>query len=66
MAGSTNSTDGDIASPPKGQSDMWIVKLDMSRNLAWQKTPGGTGIGRTAFFVLRLEFRIFRYTSCRQ
>ena len=44
LGGSTNSTDGDVTSPPKGQTDMWIVKLDVGGNLVWQKTLGGTGI----------------------
>lgn len=41
VGGSTYSKDGDV-SGNHGQSDMWIVKLDASGNIQWQKCFGGT------------------------
>ena len=41
VAGYTQSTDGDITSL-HGFEDYWIIKLDNSGNLQWQKTFGGT------------------------
>ena len=40
VAGCTESTDGDI-SENKGWSDVWIVRLDISGNLIWEKSLGG-------------------------
>ena len=42
IAGSTSSNDGDITGT-YGGSDCWVVKLDNSANIQWQKTYGGTG-----------------------
>lgn len=42
MAGSTSSNDGDV-SGHHGQADFWVVKLDGSGTLQWQKCLGGTG-----------------------
>jgi len=42
VAGSTESTDGDITSN-KGGYDYWVVKLDSMGNILWQKTYGGSG-----------------------
>lgn len=42
MAGSSNSTDGDV-SGNHGGNDVWVVKLDSSGNIEWQKSLGGTG-----------------------
>lgn len=42
VAGSTESIDGD-ATGNQGSSDYWIVKLDASGVLQWQKTLGGSG-----------------------
>lgn len=47
IAGSTESNDGDV-SGNHGISDYWIVKLDSSGNIQWQKTLGGTGIDNAA------------------
>jgi hypothetical protein len=41
IAGFTQSTDGDITSTHGGGSDAWIIKLDASGNMTWQKTLGG-------------------------
>jgi len=50
VAGYTNSTDGDVTGyhinfPPSGMipADFWIVKLDSSGNMKWQKCLGGGG-----------------------
>lgn len=42
VAGITSSTDGDV-SGSNGGSDSWIVKLNSSGNIIWQKCLGGTG-----------------------
>ncbi|MFC4721384.1 T9SS type A sorting domain-containing protein [Geojedonia litorea] len=41
VSGYTQSNDGDITNA-KGSQDGWIVKLDNSGNLQWQKILGGT------------------------
>lgn len=41
IAGVTNSTDGDITDA-KGDQDYWIIKLNSSGDLIWQKIFGGT------------------------
>ena len=42
VAGGTKSTDGNV-SGNHGGYDYWIVKLDTSRNIQWQKALGGSG-----------------------
>ncbi|MFX0555952.1 hypothetical protein ACOCEA_04100 [Maribacter sp. CXY002] len=42
VAGNTFSTDGDI-SENKGESDIWLIKVDDVGNLVWEHTYGGTG-----------------------
>jgi hypothetical protein len=42
VAGYTYSNDGDVNSN-HGGADYWVVKLDTSGNIIWQKTFGGTG-----------------------
>lgn len=42
IAGYTSSEDGQV-SDNQGGYDIWIVKLNMSGNLVWQKCLGGTG-----------------------
>lgn len=42
VAGFTLSADGDV-SGTHGSSDIWVIKLDPSGNLVWQKCLGGTG-----------------------
>ena len=41
VAGSTTSTDGDVAGN-HGNEDGWVVKLSAAGNLLWQKTLGGS------------------------
>jgi len=41
LAGRTNSIDGDVTEN-KGKSDLWVVKLDETGNIQWQKTYGGS------------------------
>ena len=41
LAGGTQSSDGDVTEK-HGTSDIWIVKLDESGGIEWQKTLGGT------------------------
>lgn len=42
VAGSTTSNNGQVTAN-YGGTDAWLVKLDLSGNLVWQKTYGGTG-----------------------
>ncbi|RAR46640.1 T9SS type A sorting domain-containing protein [Flavobacterium lacus] len=49
IAATTLSNDGDITEN-KGQSDYWIVKIDSSGTLQWQKTLGGSRVD-TAYCV---------------
>lgn len=41
IAGSSESNNGDVTGN-QGAFDCWIVKLDLSGNIQWQKTYGGT------------------------
>ena len=49
--GWTKSNDGDISSL-KGNSDIWIVKLDALGNLQWERTLGGT-MGEMAYSIVQ-------------
>jgi len=42
VAGSASSIDGDVTGN-HGSLDFWVIKLDNSGNLVWQKALGGTG-----------------------
>ncbi|RZJ65969.1 MAG: T9SS type A sorting domain-containing protein [Flavobacterium sp.] len=39
---STSGIDGDKTEASRGQTDYWILKLDSSGNIQWQKTLGGS------------------------
>ena len=41
LAGKSNSNDGDVLGN-KGQLDFWVIKLDESGNIHWQKSLGGS------------------------
>jgi hypothetical protein len=41
IVGNTGSTDGDVTYN-RGQGDLWVVKLNSTGNLDWQKTYGGS------------------------
>lgn len=45
MSGFTESNDFDINNS-RGSYDFWVVKIDVSGNLVWEKSYGGTGIER--------------------
>ncbi|HYV93822.1 MAG TPA: aryl-sulfate sulfotransferase [Chitinophagales bacterium] len=49
VAGSTSSNDGDV-SGNNGPGDFWVVKLDGSGSLIWQKCLGGSG-GEQAYSI---------------
>ncbi len=42
MGGVTSSTNGDV-SKSYGSTDVWIVKIDATGNIQWEKSLGGTG-----------------------
>ena len=48
--GRTDSNDGDV-SGNHGSSDCWVVKLDSTGILEWQKCLGGSGIDNSYFIV---------------
>ena len=41
IGGTTQSTDGDIASPLNGNEDMWVAKLDLSGTIIWKTSIAG-------------------------
>lgn len=43
IAGTSDSIDVDITNN-KGQYDFWVIKINSSGNLVWEKSYGGTGI----------------------
>lgn len=45
IAGYSNSTDGDIADP-RGNFDFWIVKVNSSGELIWEKSLGGSNVDK--------------------
>jgi len=44
IAGYTRSTDGDVSSYHGGPRDCWLIRLDGSGNLLWEKTYGGSDL----------------------
>ncbi|NQY28318.1 MAG: hypothetical protein HRT69_02495 [Flavobacteriaceae bacterium] len=48
IAGETRSNDGDV-SQNSGSADVWLIKIDGSGNLLWEKTYGGSSfdVGRS-------------------
>ena len=50
IAGATNSSDGDISNYKGGSFDVWVLKIDISGNLEWEKTYGGDG-GELAYDI---------------
>lgn len=42
VAGSSTSADGDITGGNKGLSDIWVLKLNSTGGIVWQKSFGGT------------------------
>lgn len=43
IAGNTRSIDNDVTNN-NGENDIWVLKINPSGNLIWQKTIGGSGI----------------------
>ena len=43
VVGRTSSNDGDVSGYLGGMYDIWVVNLNKSGNMVWQKTLGGTG-----------------------
>ncbi|MCE3077210.1 T9SS type A sorting domain-containing protein [Chryseobacterium gwangjuense] len=50
VAGYTASSDGDVASGNGGYRDYWVIKLNATGNLQWEKTYGG-GSGDQAYSI---------------
>lgn len=44
VLGETNSTDGGVIAGYGGTKDIWLLKLDASGSLQWQKRYGGSGL----------------------
>jgi hypothetical protein len=57
IAGNSLSNDGDVSGHhgPNSQDDFWILKLDSSFNILWQKSLGGTGRDALTSFELTLD-----------
>jgi len=43
IIGTTESNDGDVSFFHGGYDDIWLIKTDLSGNLIWEKTYGGSG-----------------------
>jgi len=43
LVGTTESDDGDVQSGNNGLGDYWVVKIDNTGNIEWEKTYGGSG-----------------------
>jgi hypothetical protein len=46
LVGSTTSSNGDVAGY-HGNTDIWVLKLDNTGNILWQKCLGGSGLDET-------------------
>jgi len=44
VLGETNSTDGDVIAGYGGTKDIWLLKIDPSGTITWQKRYGGSGM----------------------
>lgn len=53
IVGNTFSTDGDV-SQNQGHSDIWLIEIDATGNLLWEKTYGGSGFD-TAHAISKTE-----------
>jgi hypothetical protein len=54
VGGSSNSNDGDVTAN-HGSSDYWIVKLDATGSIQWQKSIGGSGADFLSSIHLTLD-----------
>ena len=54
VTGSTKSYDGDVIGI-HGSSDVWVVKLDNSGNIIWQKCLGGSGFEKSTAIELTTD-----------
>ena len=57
ISGSSRSMDGDLTTN-QGQNDVWLLKIDSSGNLLWQKSLGGSNID-FAYDALELQDNSF-------
>ncbi|MCF6185397.1 MAG: hypothetical protein L3J56_12405, partial [Bacteroidales bacterium] len=55
VGGTSNSSDGDVSNPG-GNFDMWLLKIDNTGNIIWEKNIGGTD----ADFLSGIQ----KYSSC--
>lgn len=64
VAGYTNSIDGDITSA-YGSGDVWVVKIDSTGNLTWQKNYGGIGSDYCSQISQTIDggYLLFGYTN---
>ncbi|MDR3272603.1 MAG: T9SS type A sorting domain-containing protein, partial [Flavobacteriaceae bacterium] len=65
-AGFTTSNDGDVSGFHGGYYDGWVVKLDASGNLLWQKCLGGSGFEDWAYSIQQTSdggYIVAGYTS---
>ncbi|MGO4904409.1 T9SS type B sorting domain-containing protein [Flavobacterium sp. W20_MBD1_R3] len=48
---SSSGISGEKTQSSRGADDYWIVKLDVNRNIIWDKTFGGTGVDRLTSII---------------
>src|SRR5688572_7292111 len=51
IAGITLSNNGDAAGNTSDSGSVWVIKIDSSGNLLWQKNYGGTGEDGASFIT---------------